>query len=210
MKRKIIISGILVFFFTSMGIAQTKTAITSKEAKINSEISLSDADIEVFKEQTRQKVDEFTQHIVTIGNKAEAPERRNLAEKEALKLFFAGAEMEVSSLSPDGSTRKVARPMVKYLARLKSLPFTRVVIRFYDIAYVSEFTKGPDGRYYSVATVIQEFTGFSGDNIIYTDVTKKEIEIIIDLVDDPFFNQKSWKIFLGDIKASETRKTEKP
>jgi hypothetical protein len=95
--------------------------------------------------------------------------------------------------------------MAKYLARLKSLPYTKVVIKFYDIAYVSEFTKGPDGRYYSVATVIQEFTGFSGDNIIYTDVTKKEIEIIIDLVEDPFFNQKSWKIFLGDIKASETR-----
>ncbi|MFC2080229.1 hypothetical protein ACFLRQ_02005 [Bacteroidota bacterium] len=205
MKSKLIISGIFIILFSSLVQAQTKTAITSKEAKIQSEISLSDADIEVFKEQTRQKVDEFTQHIVTIGNKEEPADRRNLAEKEALKLFFAGATMEVSSVQADGSVKKVARPMAKYLARLKSLPYTKVVIRFYDIAYVSDFTKGPDGRYYSVATVIQEFTGFSGDNIIYTDVTKKEIEIIIDLVEDPFFNQKSWKIFLGDIKASETR-----
>jgi hypothetical protein len=204
MRRYILTSGILLAFSLS-SFAQTKTAITSKEAKINSEISLSDADIEVFKEQTRQKVDEFTQHIVTIGNKDEPSDRRNLAEKEALKLFYAGATMEISSIAPDGSTRKVARPMAKYLARLKSLPYTRVVIKFYDICYVSEFTKGPDGRYYSVATVIQEFTGFKGDNIVYTDVTKKEIEIIIDLVEDPFFNQKSWKIFLGDIKASETR-----
>jgi len=210
MMRKFIIIPILATFLSCGVYGQTKTAITSKEANILTEISLSESDIEVFKEQTRQKVDEFTQHIVTIGNKDEPAERRNLAEREALKLFYAGATMEISSLAADGSTRKVVRPMAKYLARLKSLPYTRVVIKFYDIAYVSEFTKGPDGRYYSVATVIQEFTGFSGDNIIYTDVTKKEIEIIIDLVEDPFFSQKSWKIFLGDIKASETRQTTSP
>ena len=207
MIRKLTTFTILLVFAASLGMAQTKTAITSKEANILTEISLSSADIEVFKEQTRQKVDEFTQHIVTIGYKEQPTERRNLAEKEALKLFYAGAIMEISSVAADGTINKVSRPMGKYLARLKSLPYTRVEIRFYDIAYVSEFTKGPDGRYYSVATIIQEFTGFSGDNIIYTDVTKKEIEIIIDLVEDPFFNQKSWKIFLGDIKASETRQT---
>jgi len=205
MNKSITLTFILSGLMLVNVMAQTKTAITSKEASIQSEISLSDADIEVFKEQTRQKVDEFTQHIVTIGDKQEPADRRNLAEREALKLFYAGATMEISTAMPDGSVKKVARPMVKYLARLKSLPYTKVEIKFYDIAYVSEFTKGPDGRYYSTATVIQEFTGFSGDNIIYSDVTKKEIEIIIDLVEDPFFNQKSWKLFLGDIKASETK-----
>ena len=168
-------STILTFILSGMillnAAGQTKTAITSKEASIQSEISLSDADIEVFKEQTRQKVDEFTQHIVTIGDKNEPADRRNLAEREALKLFYAGATMEISTAMPDGSVKKAARPMEKYLARLKSLPYTKVEIKFYDIAYVSEFTKGPDGRYYSTATVIQEFTGFSGDNIIYSDVT---------------------------------------
>ncbi len=205
MSKSIITTILLCGLIAVNAVAQTKTAITSKEASIQSEISLSDADIEVFKEQTRQKVDEFTQHIVTIGDKNEPANRRNLAEREALKLFFAGATMEISTALADGSVKKTARPMVKYLARLKSLPYTKVEIKFYDIAYVSEFTKGPDGRYYSTATVIQEFTGFSGDNIIYSDVTKKEIEIIIDLVEDPFFNQKSWKLFLGDIKASETK-----
>jgi len=205
MNKSITLSFVFSCMILVNGLGQTKTAITSKEASIQSEISLSDADIEVFKEQTRQKVDEFTQHIVTIGDKNEPADRRNLAEREALKLFYAGATMEISTAMPDGSVKKAARPMEKYLARLKSLPYTKVEIKFYDIAYVSEFTKGPDGRYYSTATVIQEFTGFSGDNIIYSDVTKKEIEIIIDLVEDPFFNQKSWKLFLGDIKASETK-----
>jgi len=184
----------------------TKTAISSKEAKIVDEINLSDADIEVFKEQTKQKVDEFQQHIVTIGSKDQPAEKRNMAEKEALKLFFKGAEMQTSVISPDGTVAIQSRPMEKYLARLKSLPFTAVVIKFYDLVYISSFTKGPDGRYYSSATVIQEFTGFTGDNISYRDVTKKEIEIVIDLVEDKFFNEKKWKVFLGNIKATETKK----
>ena len=186
---------------------QTKTAVTSKEAKIVDEINLSEQDIELFKEQTKQKVDEFQQYIVTLGSKDEPAEKRNMAEKEALKLFFKGAEMEISILLANGNVQKVNRPMEKYLARLKSLPYTRVFIRFYDIAYIRDFTKGPDGKYYSTATIIQEFTGFNDDNIIYTDVTKKDIEIIIDIVQDKFFLEKRWKIFLGDIKATETKTT---
>jgi hypothetical protein len=195
----------LVFTLSLWVTGQTKTAVTSKQAKIVDEINLSVADIEVFKEQTKQKVEEFQQYIVTLGSKDEPAEKRNMAEKEALKLFYEGAQMEISVILPDGNIQKINRPMGKYLARLKSLPYTKVAIRFYDIAYVSDFTKGPDGKYYSTATIIQEFTGFSNDDIIYKDVTKKDVEIIIDLVEDKFFMEKRWKLFLGDIKASETK-----
>ncbi len=204
MHRRILftIIGLLLCLLAS---GQTKTAVTSKEAKIVDEINLSEQDIELFKEQTKQKVDEFQQYIITLGSKDEPSEKRNMAEKEALKLFYKGAQMEISMVQPDETVVKINRPMEKYLARLKSLPYTKVVIRFYDIAYIRDFTKGPDGKYYSTATIIQEFTGFNDDNIIYTDVTKKDIEIIIDIVEDTFFMEKRWKIFLGDIKATETK-----
>jgi hypothetical protein len=198
---------LIAMFLSLLGSGQTKTAVTSKEAKIVDEINLSEQDIQVFKEQTKQKVDEFQQYIVTLGSKDEPAEKRNMAEKEALKLFYKGAQMEISMIMPDGIVQKVNRSMEKYLARLKSLPFTKVVIKFYDIAYIRDFTKGPDGKYYSTATIIQEFTGFKDDNIVYTYVTKKDIEIIIDLFEDKFFKEKRWKIFLGDIKASETKTT---
>jgi hypothetical protein len=203
LKRILII--IVTFSISLLAAGQTKTAVTSKQAKITDEINLSPGDIELFKEQTKQKVEELQQYIMTLGNKDEPIEKRNMAEKEALKLFYTGAQMEISTIMPDGSIQKINRPMDKYLARLKSLPFTKVIIKFYDIAYISEFTKGPDGKYYSTATIIQEFTGFSNDDIVYRDVTKKEVEIIIDLVEDKFFNEKRWKIFLGDIKATETK-----
>ena len=205
--RYLLIVGFVGMAFLALGQEPTKTAASSKEAKLVDEISLSDADIEVFKEQTKQKVEEFQQHIVTIGSKDQPTEKRNMAEKEALKLFFKGAEMQISTINPDGTVSIMSRPMEKYLARLKSLPFTAVSIKFYDLVYISSFTRGPDGRYYSSATVIQEFTGFTGDNIVYKDVTKKEIEIVVDLVEDKFFNEKKWKVFLGNIKATETRKS---
>jgi hypothetical protein len=206
MIRKTILFGLIIILSLSVA-AQTKTAVTSKQAQLVDEINLSPADIEVFKEQTKQKVEELQQYIVTLGNKDEPAEKRNMAEKEALKLFYEGAQMETSIALPDGTIQKVNRPMAKYLARLKSLPYTKVEIKFYDIAYVSDFTKGPDGKYYSTATIIQEFTGYTKDDIIYKDVTKKEVEIIIDLVEDKFFQEKRWKIFLGDIKATETKTT---
>ena len=207
MLKKEYISTIIMLLLNLTLPAQTKTAVSGKEAKIVDEINLSEQDIELFKEQTKQKIDEFQQYIITLGSKDEPAEKRNMAEKEALKLFCKGALIEISILQADGNVQKVARPVEKYLARLKSLPFTRVVIRFYDIVYISDFTKGPDGRYYSTATIIQEFSGFNKDNIIYTDVTKKNIEIIVDLVEDKFFMEKRWKIFLGDIKATETKTT---
>jgi len=209
MGRKVlfIVFGLVTGLYAE---AQTKTAVTSKQAAMVEEINLSAADIEVFKEQTKQKIEEFQQYIVTLGSKDQPAEKRNMAEKEALKLFYEGAQMEISVIMPDGTTQKVNRPMEKYLARLKSLPYTRVVIKFYDIAYVSEFTKGPDGKYYSTATIIQEFTGYTADEVVYKDITKKEVEIIIDLVEDKFFKEKRWKIFLGDIKASETKTTTTP
>ena len=205
-EKSYIIMFIILFAFIGSAICQqTKTASTSKQGAIVNEINLSTQDIESFKQQTKQKIDEFQQHIVTLGSKDESAEKRNMAEKEALKLFYEGAIMEISSIKPDGTTSIISRTIKKYLARLKSLSYTKVVIKFYDIAYVSEFTKGPDGRYYSTATIIQEFTGFSGDDLVYSDITKKDIEIVIDLIEDKFYNEKQWKVFLGDIKATETK-----
>ena len=120
MRRRILTAFTLIISLALS--AQTKTAVSSKEAKIVDEINLSEADIEVFKEQTKQKVDEFQQYIITLGSKDQPAEKRDMAEKEAIKLFYKGATMEISVLMPDGSTQKVARPMEKYLARLKSLP----------------------------------------------------------------------------------------
>jgi hypothetical protein len=158
----------------------------------------------MFKTVTERKVAELQQHFIIISDKDQPPEKRNLAELEALKLFYKGAMMEVSFLDDKGETIIKSRTIENYLYRLKTLPFTKVVIAFYDIAYVTEFIKGPDNKFYAVATIFQEFTGFVGDNITYTDITQKEIEIVVEQEEDKFYDEKRWKIYLGNIKATET------
>lgn len=195
-----IISTLLLCSFSDMLIAQT-----NYETDISNQISLSEEDVALFKEKSQQKIDEFTDYIVIIGDKTQPSSRRDLAEKETLKLFYKGAIMEVSIAKPDGTVKIKQRPMPEYLYRLKTLPYLKVVIRFYDICYVNDFTRGEDGNYYATATIFQEFTGYNAEGVVYKDVTKKEISIIINLVEDEFFNEKRWQLFLGDVKATETK-----
>jgi hypothetical protein len=205
MKRKYNLTIIACFLMLlKCNVLFSQDSIIKDQSALFDQIVLSDKDKAVFKEYTRQKVEEFQQYIVTIGNKSEPMELRNMAEREALKLFYKGALIEISHISNNGTTEIVSRPVEKYLARLKSLPYTKVVIKYYDIAYITDFIRGPDGRYYSTATIVQQFTGFMGDKVQYTDITKKEIEIVVDLVEDTFFKEKRWRIFLGNIKAVET------
>jgi len=203
----------IVIILLSLGVfaadcfAQTpsKIARSSKTARIIDEINISEADVEMFKTVTERKVTELQQHIIIISDKGQPPEKRNLAELEALKLFYKGAMMEVSYIDEKGETIIKTRTIENYLYRLKTLPFTKVIIKYYDIAYVTEFIKGPDNKFYAVATIFQEFTGFVGDNITYTDITQKEIEIVVEQEEDKFYDEKRWKIYLGNIKATETK-----
>ena len=207
MKRILLAFGLLYFFSTGFYAQQnaSKIARSSKTARITDEINISEGDVGIVKETTERKVAEFQQHIIVIADKEQPQEKRNLAEREALKLFYKGAMMEVSYMNKEGDTEIRTRTMENYLYRLKTLPYTRVDIKYYDIAYITDFIKGPDSRYYAVATIFQEFTGFVGDNIAYTDVTQKEIEIVVEQIEDKFYNEKRWKILLGNIKATETK-----
>lgn len=207
MKRVYLTFGLFYFLGCGLYAQQTasKIARSSKTARITDEINISEGDVGIFKETTEKKVAEFQQHIVIIADKDQPAEKRNLAEREALKLFYKGAIMEVSYLDKDGETEIRSRTMENYLFRLKTLPYTRVEIKYYDIAYITDFIKGPNSRYYAVATIFQEFTGFVGDNIAYTDITQKEIEIVVEQIEDKFYNEKRWKVFLGNIKATETK-----
>jgi len=204
MQRIIVL--IAVLSFTANGFSQGSITLgSSSQVHFAEVINLSSTEIKVFINRTRQKVDEFQEFMIILASKEESRERKNLAEKEALKLFYPNARIETTITSAQGVKEVVSRTIKEYLYRLKILPYTKVVIEFYDIAYVTTFAKGRDGRYYGTATIFQKFTGFNGDDMVYSSVTKKEIEVILENIEDEFYGEKRWKIFLGDIKASEAR-----
>jgi hypothetical protein len=193
---------IILFFTTNALFCQTDSLTPA----IPDEIKLSAEDLVLFKQQALQKVKELEGYVIIISDKTQPSSKRNIAEQEALKLFYEGAKMEISSVGTDGKIITTSRPMKEYLYRLKILPFTKVEIKFYDIIYASDFKRDAiTGKYAATATIFQEFKGYTGDNMVYATTTKQEISIIIDIINDEFYNEKHWKLFLGDIKAEETK-----
>jgi len=164
-------------------------------------LTLSPEELKDFKIAVENKVNELQNNIVIIGSKNEKEDIRNQAIKSALKLFIINAMMQVTN--KNGNIKSYG--VEDYFYRLMSLPYTKVEIRFYDLAYISNFRKGNDNRYHATATIFQEFKGFTGDNVTYTDRTSKSIDIILEYGEDEFFKVKRWIVKLGNIKINEIR-----
>ena len=54
-----------------------------------------------------------------------------------------------------------------------ALNYDQVTISWYDIHYISDLERQPDGRYVGVVTIYQRFEGTSDDGLKYKDTTKK-------------------------------------
>ena len=86
-----------------------------------------------------------------------------------------------------------------------ALNYDRVTISWYDIHYISDLERQPDGRYVGVVTIDQRFEDTLDDGLKYKDTTKKDITIYVERK-----KQKQgrtiefWDVMLGDIRVSET------
>lgn len=166
-------------------------------------VNLSKIDRELWRTRAQEKLIELQNYITTIGDKNQSIQDRELAIKSAIRLFVPGAKMEVSSTT----TGRISNyPINVYMNRLRALPYTQVVITFYQVAYISDLQRSPDGNYYATATIYQEFRGYYGDALGYSDKTTKTVQIILQYVDNEFYQRKMWELMLGDVKVSETRK----
>ncbi len=177
----------------------------NKNLNVVEEFELTDEELKAFKQTTRDKISELETCIKIIGDKKYSSIKKKKSIETALKLFIPDAKMQVSSLR-NGRVSVNTFPMETYFMRLKSLPYSKVKISFYDLAYISDFQKGADGKYYATAFIFQKFEGFYGDNLSYEDKTQKTIDITLELREDPFFKKKRWVILLGDVKVTETKK----
>lgn len=167
----------------------------------NSGNRLTNNELNEFKALTIEKVNELQYYIKLIGDKYEDEENRKMAIDGALKLFIEDAIMQVSS-NKTGTIRTY--PMRKYLFRLMALKYDKVVIEYYDVTYLTKLQLGADGKYRCTATIYQRFKGYSGDQLVYTDNTTKDVEVILEYKDDSFYKQKRWTLLLGDVEVSET------
>jgi hypothetical protein len=151
-----------------------------------------------------EKVRDLSKYISIIGNKETPWSEANRVIERTLELFADGAQMGVSS---------TAQPEVKYydirtyLERLMALNYDQVKIEWFNIEYISDLERQPDGRYVGVITIYQRFEGRSGDKLKYVDTTKKDITVYVERKQTQIGGRiiGFWDVLLGDVRVVETK-----
>lgn len=170
------------------------------------EMKLTPAQITAFKAQAINSVTDLSRHITVMVDKSNDLERRNKAVELAIKLFNSEENIvQVSSINrPEIRDIKIR----SYFNKIKVLPYSSVKITWYEIYLSSDFKQGPDGKYYGVATIFQKFEGVYNNEVgTYKDITKKNIQVVVDKVNyfEGADKKEKWVLKLGDIKVEETK-----
>lgn len=150
-----------------------------------------------------EKVRDLSKYISVIGNKETAFSEAQRVIDRAAELFAEDAEIGVSSIaSPEVNYYDVR----EYFKRLMALNYDQVTIKWYNIHYISDLERQPDGRYVGVITIYQRFEGTSEDGMNYMDTTKKDITIYVEKKQTQIGGRtiEFWDVILGDIRVTET------
>lgn len=150
-----------------------------------------------------EKVRDLSKYISIVGNKDTPFSEANRVIDRASELFAQGAEIGVSSLNRPEIDYYGVRP---YFEHLMALNYDQVTISWYDIQYISDLERQPDGSYVGVITIYQRFEGRSDDGLEYKDTTKKDITVFVQKKETQIGGRviDFWDVLLGDIRVSET------
>lgn len=151
-----------------------------------------------------EKVRDLSKYISIIGSKNTSFSEATRVMDRAEELFAPDSEMGVSSLNRKEINYYKVR---KYFERLMALNYDRVTISWYNIHYISDLERQPDGRYVGVVTIYQRFEGQTEDGLMkYKDTTKKDITIYVERKKTQIAGRtvEFWDVLLGDIRVTET------
>ncbi|MBL7905201.1 MAG: hypothetical protein JNL22_09295 [Bacteroidales bacterium] len=151
-----------------------------------------------------EKVRDLSKYISIIGNKDTPWSEANRVIERTLELFADGAMMGVSSINREEVNYYGVR---EYLERLMALNYDRVNIQWYNIQYISDLERQPDGKYVGVITIYQRFEGVTKEGLKYVDVTKKDVTVYVERKTTQISGRiiGFWDVMLGDIRVTETK-----
>lgn len=186
------VSSLLILFMatTMMAMAQDDNISPSRKQAIDS-LAL-------------EKVKDLSKYISIIGSKETQFSEATRVMDRAEELFAPDAEMGVSSINRSEIAYYKIR---RYFERLMALNYDRVNISWYDIHYISDLERQPDGRYVGVITIYQRFEGTSQEaGLNYRDTTKKDITIYVEKKQTQIAGRtiEFWDVLLGDVRVTET------
>src|SRR5579859_220716 len=150
-----------------------------------------------------EKVRDLSKYISIIGNKKTQYSEATRVMDRAEELFAPESEIGVSALNRKEVTYYKVR---KYFEHLIALNYDHVNIKWYNIHYISDLERQPDGKYVGVITIFQRFEGESEGGLKYKDTTKKDITIYVEKKKTQIQGRivEFWDVLLGDIRVTET------
>ena len=151
-----------------------------------------------------EKVRDLSKYIKIVGSKETAWSEANRVIDRAEELFMSNAEIGVSSIASNKIKFFKVRPYFEHLMRLN---YDRVEIEWYNIEYVSDLQRQPDGTYVGVITIFQTFRGYDKEgNLAYKDTTKKDITVYVKRKETQIGGRMIgfWDVLLGDMRVKET------
>ena len=151
-----------------------------------------------------EKVRDLSKYIKIVGSKETAWSEANRVIDRAEELFMSNAEIGVSSIASNKVKYFKVRPYFEHLMRLN---YDRVEIEWYNIEYVSDLQRQPDGTYVGVITIFQTFRGYDKEgHLAYKDTTKKDITVYVKRKETQIGGRiiGFWDVLLGDMRVKET------
>ncbi|MDN3689194.1 hypothetical protein [Cyclobacterium jeungdonense] len=189
--KKYIPSLLIFFLATSISVFAQDDSISPQRKQAIDSLAL-------------EKVKDLSKYISIIGSKETQFSEATRVMDRAEELFAPDAEMGVSSIN----TNEIAYYKIRrYFERLMALNYDRVNISWYDIHYISDLERQPDGRYVGVITIYQRFEGTSQEaGLNYRDTTKKDITIYVEKKQTQISGRtiEFWDVLLGDVRVTET------
>ena len=189
MKKLALIMIVLIGFGAASAIAQDNLSPERKQA-IDS-LAL-------------EKVRDLSKYISLIGSKDTPWSEANRVIDRAEELFMQGSEIGVSSLTRTEINYYTTR---NYFERLMRLNYDKIEIDWYNIEYVSDLQRQPDGTYVGVITIFQKFSAYDKEGrLVYQDTTKKDITVYVKRKETQIGGRLIgfWDVLLGDIRVKET------
>ncbi len=190
MKNNIALAGLFVLLFSSFVFGQEAPDISPARKRAIDSLAM-------------EKIRDLGKYIKIVGDKETPWSEANRVIERTLELFSEGAQMGVSSLS----NKKIRNyPIREYLERLMALNYDKVTIEWFDIQYISDLERQPDGKYVGVITIYQKFEGRTQEGLVYKDVTKKDITVYVERKETQIGGRiiGFWDVLLGDIRVAET------
>lgn len=183
--------------------AEANAPVNTVSAREEGKKASMEIDAKLYSQKALQKTADLGTYLAIISDRNSGMSEANKAVELAVKLFInEDAQIEVSS--KEGRDRYKVRA---YLNRLKLLKYDRIEISWTDISYVSDLKKGMDGNYYGIITLQQTFKGFMDNQLVYSDLTEKNVEVKVMAYEKETdgMKEEKWDVFLSDIGVVVTK-----